>query len=251
MNITRCRRCNKFLMMSALLTLVLAGCASMPRFTEQPFKIDQDEFYRTVQVIALEPLGMPEMKQATEVRAEFESLVTEKLKEAGLSVIASDKYVALRDSLGKQEGGLYDPMTGKKNEAKAKEIQKKVFDELRVQYHIDAVARVFVIPRTAFFSGCTAKWDEAAQDVGECGFFAGGNLYGRITAISLLVAIQDKEEKSLFINAGGIQLTATLKASFIKSHQFEAVATDDLLIDKLKNRTSVAIALGSLIRKQK
>jgi hypothetical protein len=251
MNIARCRRYNKLLAMSVMLT-VLAGCATIPRFTDQPFKVDQEEFYRTVRVVALEPPVIGEIKQAAEAQAEFESLAAEKLKEAGLSVIASDKYGSLRESLGKQDGGLYDPVTGKINEAKAKELQKKIFDELRAQYGIDAVARVVVLPRTAYFSACRARWDGVEQAMASCGFLEGGGNYnGRISAISLLVAIRDKEGKILFMNAGGIQLIARLKTGFFKAAQFESIAPDDLFVDKLKNRAAVDIALDPLIRKQK
>ena len=250
MNSILFRHFKKFLMLSALLTLALTGCA-IPQFTDQPFKIEQEEFYRTIRVVALEPLDMPEMKQTAEARAEFESLVTEKLKEAGLTVIPSDNYAALLQTLGKQDGGLYDPLTGKKNEAKAKEVQKKIYDELRTQHQIDAVARVVVIPASAHFSKCKARWHGVEQELESCNVFSGGGYDGRIAAVSLLVAIENKEEKTLYMNAGGIQLTARLETGFLKATQFVPTEANGLLVDQLKNRESVAIALGPLIRKQK
>ena len=251
MNRIHFRYFKKLLMLSALLALSLTGCA-IPQFTDQPFKVDQEEFYRTIRVVALEPLDMPEMKQAAEARTEFEALVTEKLKEAGLSVIPSEKYAALLQALGKQDGGLYDPLTGKKNEAKTKEVQKKIYDELRTQHQIDAVARVAVIPASAHFNNCSARWHGVEQVLESCNpFFNGGGYNGRISAISLLVAIDNKEEKTIYMNAGGIQLTARLDSGFLKAAQFVPTDANDLLVDQLKNRGSVAIALGPLIKKQK
>lgn len=252
MNIALRIRFIKVLMLLALITSLFAGCAKIPQFTDKPFKIDQDVFHRTVKVIALEPLGLPEMKRAEQVRAEFEPLLIEKLKEAGFTVLPSDKYDALWKSMSKQDGGLYDPMTGKKNEAKVKEIEKKIYDELRAQHQIDAIARVLLIQTTAYFAGCKARWHGVAQDMESCSVLgSGGNYNGRISAISLLVAIRDSEGKTLFMNAGGLQQTSILKTGFFKAAQFENIATDDLFSDKLKNQASVDVALYPLIRKQK
>jgi hypothetical protein len=239
----------KSIVLFSMLVLAIAGCAKIPQFTDKPFTVDKNEFYRTVKVIALEPLVMPEMKQTARVRAEIESNVIKILKEAGFTAIPSDKYEALWTSLSKQEGGLYDPVTGKKNDAKVKEMRGRIREELRTQHQVDAIMRTSVIMTSAHFTSCKARWHGTEQDIGSCGFFT-GNYYGKISVLSLLVQIEGREGTVVFMNAGGIQPAARLKAGLFTSAQFETIEDDALFNDETKNLAAVAIALDPLVRKQ-
>lgn len=55
-HIDRVFKNRKFFVTRATLPQLLFGCARIPQLTDQPFKIDDAEFRRTVKVIALEPI---------------------------------------------------------------------------------------------------------------------------------------------------------------------------------------------------
>jgi hypothetical protein len=227
----------------ALLLMVLSGCVKVPQFTDKPFTADRAEFFRTVKVIALAPMSLTNLKQADRIRASFEADLTEQLKGLGFTVLPSDKFGSLWDSLSKQEGGLYDPATGKRNDDKVKEIRKRVVTELAAQQQFDAVLRPSIFVSAARFSGCTARWNGVEQSIGSC------SLSGRISVLSLLVRIENKEGNVLFRNAGGIQPNVRLKTGFFQSPQFEDLEEEFILYDPERNRVAVATALAPFVRK--
>jgi hypothetical protein len=238
-----------FVALAAAFALALTGCASatVRQFTDKPFVIDNDDFYRTVKVIALEPMMLPDLKQAERVSNEFEWYVSEKLRQAGFTMIPSGSYRALWYSFSKQAGDLYDPLTGRRNDAKIQEIQKRAKEELVSQYQADAILRMSVITTTADFYNCVASWHGTEQGIG-CNVFGTG-LSGKISAISLLIQIERVDGTVLFKNAGGIQPIARAVTGFMKA-EFKPVEADSLFLDTRKNRAAVSIALEPLVSRQ-
>ncbi|HAK59561.1 MAG TPA: hypothetical protein DCO77_04150 [Nitrospiraceae bacterium] len=236
------------LLMVILLSAVIGGCATIPQFTKQPFKIDQAKFHADIKTIALEPLSVSEkLKQADKVEAEFEALIVAKLKEAGFSTISSKKYEKIWKMLVKKEGNLFDPQTGKKDETKIKRVRKQCMEKLSSDSHVDAVLQPRIIVSGAKFSQCKARWNGTEDEVESCSFL-GSNFSGKVPALSLLVRIEDKNGKIAYMNAGGIHVIAKLQTGAFKAAKFIPVNENAYFASKDRNKEAVNIALNPLMK---
>lgn len=82
------------LMAIFIITLIVLGCATAPPYN--PFKLDENEFYSKVKIIALAPIIVPaDLENPEQVKAQFESLSEAKLHEAGFSTIPPDEYATI------------------------------------------------------------------------------------------------------------------------------------------------------------
>lgn len=236
------------LLMIILLSAVIGGCATIPQFTKQPFKMEQTKFYADIKTIALEPLAVPKkMKQAEQVEAEFEAFILAKLKEAGFTTIPSEKYEKIWKALTKNEGALFDPLTGEKDDAKIKRVRKQCIERLNADFHIDAVLQPRIIVSGARFSQCKARWNGQEDEVESCSFL-GSNFYGKVPALSLLVSIEGRDGKVLYVNAGSIQVLAKLPSGIFKSRKFVSVNEETYFAYKDQNQEAVNIALNPLMK---
>src|SRR5262245_41649668 len=78
---------------TGIVVLIGAGCATPPPPPPDPFKIAQDEFDRQIKTLALVPIVMPRgLENPEPVRAKFESLIAAKLQEAGFSMEPSQQF---------------------------------------------------------------------------------------------------------------------------------------------------------------
>lgn len=108
---------------SSFLLLLITACASN---LYNPFRIDQEDFFRKTHGIALAPVEFEFSLQSgkedeaqfnsrlEDIRKKFESVMTTKLTEAGFSVIPSDEYSKIWDQLVKEQGDSLIPPQGKR-----------------------------------------------------------------------------------------------------------------------------------------
>ena len=111
---------------------------------------------------------------------------------------------------------------------------------------VEGVLDVRVIPVVAGFGAGGARWDGANQEIQPGavvkGILLGSWSSGRVGALSLAVWLRDMDDRTLYANAGGIQVTSTL--SF--GGAFVPVPSTELLKDSERNSTAVNLALGQL-----
>jgi len=229
-----------------LCVLLVCGTVAAKKHEEyNPFRIPRDQFRSTVKVIALRNPAIPEgLSRPDEVRANFESLITTELKKAGFEVVPAKEFEALWKEGAEAAGGLFDPATGKLAQAKLDRLYESVFGTLKERFHADAVLGPQFKTTSAKFSSGRATWDGVHQTMtkGFWGAMAGGNSYGSIPAISLIVFIADSQGNDLFVNGGGLQVAVKLGAN----SKFVEVPQDELFANQERNAGAVREALEGL-----
>jgi len=228
-------------------TLIVAGCATAP--PHNPFKIAEEEFHSKIKTIALSPLAVPgDLTDSDPVKAKFESLIQAKLREAGFSVVPSKESGEIFSNMNKQLGGIFDPVTGKRDETKFKAVREHALRELSTKFKADAVLSGGIIAGTARFGGGKASWwgttESVAMSDGFLAAFQVANLSGSIRTLSLVVSIENINGGDAYMNMGGIQLAAKLSGG-----QFVPVPRDKLFASEERIAGAVNYALAPLVRK--
>lgn len=226
------------LLLTTLVAVLMGvGCASTPRYN--PFKIPQDEFYSKIKTIALAQIRVPrDLEDPTPVRSRFESLIDAKLREAGFSTVPSRELEAIFDKVAQQKGGLFDPVTGKPDEARVKSVWENTLLLMRERFNADSVLlpRIEVVD-AEFYEG-EANWDGANE------WFTSRERNGSIRALSLVVVIKDASGLDVYIGRGGIQV-----ASKISGGKFVLLPRAELFANQERNVAAVNVALNPLVRK--
>jgi hypothetical protein len=70
------------------------------------------------------------------------------------------------------------------------------------------------------------------------------NRTGKISALSVVVVIEDTEGKALFVDGGGLSLTSRITGG----DRFEDLPADSLFGNPRRNASSVQLALAALTR---
>jgi len=93
---------------------VVFTLAALPAAADDsPFHIDERDFKRQYEVIALAPVNANDYLQMPEAAArQIEAEVTEELEREGFTVIPSSVLAGIRDTMAERVGGLTDPGTG-------------------------------------------------------------------------------------------------------------------------------------------
>ncbi|HUK99943.1 MAG TPA: hypothetical protein VLX29_03730 [Nitrospirota bacterium] len=235
-----------WLCMLMISTLITSGCA---KYYSYAYKTDIANA-GDLKIIALAPIELSlELPQGDKVRAFFDTTVSEKLSSAGFQVIGSAVFSDKMAALVRERGGVYDSVTGKRDEEKFQDLQKTCKKDLLTTTGANALLRTKVVVVSAFFWGCHgAKWDGVQQDVSTTFliFCANSNMHGRVPAFSLLITLEDSDGKILYFNGGGIEL-ASRYVSNILMGRFEQVPIEELLIDEIRNRHAVELSLAPLL----
>ncbi len=226
--------------------LIIAGCATTPPIN--PFKIAEEDFRRDIKTIALAPVAIPaDIEDADPVKARFEALIQAKLREAGFTVVPSTAAAEIFNSMNKQLGGIFDPLTGKRDEAKAKVAREHARRELGAKFKADAVLFPYIRPGPASFNSGSAKWAGTSESVSLTGGFLGAmqvnQLRGNINALSLIVAIENISRVDAYSDVGGIQLAAKISGG-----RFVPVPRNALFSDEERMEASVNFALARLAK---
>ena len=216
-----------------MVALTGAGCAT------DPLKIAQHIIPGQIKTIALAPVGVPpDLGHPEPVMAKFESLLEAKLREGGFSIVPSREFVEIWKRMAEQVGGYFDPVTGKREEAKFRAVQEHALRELSATFKADALVQARIQPVTVPFRATEATWHGTSQLVE-----GGWQRFGTIGALSLVITIVDSHGVVMYTNAGGIQLLAEFKGN-----QLVLVPRHELFTDEERNAAAVNIALGPLVK---
>jgi hypothetical protein len=146
-----------------------------------------------------------------------------------------------------QLGGFFDPITGKRDEAKFKTAREHLLREVNAMTKADAILHPSIQLVKAGFGNNEARWHGTSESLitgGFWGAFLAGTNNGTSSALSLYVTLEDINGVELYINAGGIQLAAKLSG-----RTFVAVPRNELFADEKRNQAAVNVALNPLIGK--
>jgi len=170
------------------------------------------------------------------------------LSEAGFSVVPSKESEEIFSNMNKQLGGIFDPVTGKRDEAKFKAAREHALRELSTKFKADAVLSAGIIGGTARFGGGKASWWGTSESVAMSeGFLAAlqlGNVSGSIRTLSLAVSIENINGGDAYFNMGGIQLAAKFSGG-----QFVPVPRNQLFASEERITGAVNYALAPLAKK--
>lgn len=211
---------------------LLTGCAGTP--PPSPFKVPEAEFRRQVKTIAIAPLAARDR----ELRANTEELMLlleAKVRGLGYRLLSWEYYrSSLEETIG-EEGGVYDAQRGTRDEVKYKRAYQRALKILRERHGADAVLFPGLETTSAEVYRGEATWDGAAEWIGPV------TLRGDVWALSLVVVINDMQEKRLFVSRAGIQ-------AGVKSEKGKRVnkTARELLADSSRNKEAVEHALAPL-----
>lgn len=234
----------------AIFVAALVGVSCATTAPYDPFKIGKEEFYDRIKMIALTPVLVPEdLEDPEPVKAGFESLIEAKLREAGFSIVPSRESAEIFERMKKQLGGFFDPITGKRDEAKFKAAAEQTRRELSTKFNVDAILHPSIRVVRASFSANRANWHGTSESLTSGGFLEavlGGTYQGTVGALSLLINVEDRNGVDLYLNGGGIQALARLSGG-----KFIPIPRNEILANEERNVTAVNIALEPLVTRSK
>jgi hypothetical protein len=235
-----------------LLIPIEVGCAtSRPPY--EPFTTSREEFFSKVKTIALATFLVPsDLEDPEPIKNKYEALITAKLREAGFTVILSSEYDAVWKRAMEQMGGIFDPITGKPDEAKRNSMKMHTLRELQRTVHADVVLYPRVQAKAVKFFNGIAVWDGATESLVGLQVNNAMNRFlhrmyskysGTVSALSLITIIQDINGVTMYSNGGGIQLLAQLSGG-----SFVPVPRAELFSSEEHYTKSLNLALGSLVK---
>lgn len=238
---------NPSLVKSADLPPPPEGVVSKPA---SPLLVPRDVLLGKVKnvVVAQAAAGDFDVDQAT--RDQLTELVRAELQSLGWQVTVTPAPNEALAAEMKKLGGLYDPLTGKRDEARVTEARKGVFRTLPVTPAPDALMYLVLRRVTVDHDYGDVAWDGVTQNAltlgpVKKGFLTGSSLpalgKGTIHASSLSVTLRDAEDRILYSSRGGLQLVQQLK-----NKEPVSLAPAELFKDPSRFQPAVHVALREL-----
>ena len=229
---------------TGIVVVVVAACAAtVPPYN--PFKIPRTDIEGRIRTVVIVPFVTIQIDSPDAVTTSFEALIATKLRNAGYTVVPSAAYEAVWERAKQQIGGYFDPVTGRRDEAKFKAVRTHALREIADTEKVDATVGCIIRPVTAAFAAGTAYWHGVSEPIATGGFWSRvgtGDSHGTAPALSLVIVMEGIDGQELFVNAGGIQLLQTVEYG-----KFVDVPKAQLLSDAARNATAVDIALAPLV----
>lgn len=231
------RRAGRALVVIGALAL-LAG--ARPALAKPVYAVPEDSLRDRFHRIAFAtPIAYSTDSARDSTAAAFELLLASRLTKAGFEVVAPSVGPAIGRRLVDSLGGLFDPKTGAIDSARSDLVRSRVIAALQDEHGADGILYWRIVQVKASFSSGTAQWDETKEKMEKKGFLgtiAGPSYRGTVPAYSLLVVVDDRTGRSLYMNRVGIAVAATLeKGRFADRSAAEALGDPDrnaMVVDK-------------------
>lgn len=239
----------------AVTSLLLAGCAG--KIEREPFAVEPDLLTRSISTLVLTPVSLPsELDPYADQMEEFDSLIAAMLTRTDFVLIPAREYSTLWEGVMEQVGGLFDPVTGERDEERFAAARGTLFNLLTDLYHPDALLYPEIWIVGAPFSDGTARWDGTSE--GLIGFGtrlidalgaalsgSGSNLpEGTVDALSLAVFIETMEGEELYTNSSGIQVLQKVGRD---PRDVRPVPDEEILSNHDRNRRAILAVLEPLL----
>ena len=232
---------------SLLAAFVALGCATTAPY--EPYQIPREQFHATVRTIAVFRLMLPDdLENPDRVREKFEAMILTALEREGYRTVPPQQVTPIWEEITTQLGGLFDPMTGARDEEKFDTARLHALQEIATRFGADALLHPSIRVVDAKFDSGTARWCGSTQSMQSTGSsmleaLAGMSTSGTIKATCLFVVVEDMSGVDLYKDMGGIEVLGSLVVG-----GFEARPQGELFVDGERNQGAVASALGSLAR---
>jgi len=225
---------------------LIAGCAGHTPY--DPFIVPQDRIYGSIKTIAIAPVTAPsDLGSVDPTRGKFDSLIAGQLRSAGFAVVPPEESAAIWKRVTDSLGGLFNAGTGARDTVKLNTARALAMAELRARFQADAWLHPRIVFASAKFDQGNAQWDGAKQSYQSFGkkfltALFGGGTYGKTSALSLWVDVEDIHGKDLYINQGGLQLYLVPSG-----HDWVKIPSGELYADPARNANAVRLALAPLV----
>ncbi len=231
------------------------------RTTVDPFLISPDDFRTEIHTLVVAPVTAPEDLEISEdALVVMDSLIREEIDTIGFVTAGAEAYSETWVPILERFGGFYDPITGGRNEARHREAQMQLYDELAATFGADAVLYPELWLVDAPFEGGVARWDGTSEDVR---VLAGQvldwvstiaaalaslnadqeNPAGSVSALSLGIVIESIEGAEIYSHAGGIQVLEKMRWN---ERDWQQVSPEELLADRDRLKRAVRLVLRPL-----
>lgn len=238
----------------------LTGCSfQTPEQQYNPFLAPADSVLKVVSAVVVTPLVPPQgVVVSDSVSAQISSLIEDRLRQAGFSVVPRAEYTRIWDGILRQLGGFFDPLTGERDEGKFEAARKELLRELKGRFDTQVLLYAELQVVDALVDGGVASWDGAThdlrgenwpigaafQDTFERDEF-GGRADGVVSAVTLMVAIDGPDGREIYRNFGGLEVLARRdKATAEIEGEFAVRAEPDRVVHAVER------VLGPLLDKK-
>jgi hypothetical protein len=236
-----------------LIVLVTATCVSSPN----PNAITPQRIPDAVETIVLTPVSLPdELAEHAASMEQFDSLITWLLEQTRFDCIPASEYAAIWERILDRTEGLFDSLTGERNEEQFDLARRQLFRRLNTLYRADAILYPEIWVVNAPFADGVARWDGASQALvglgtrlvhalGAALSGSDSNLpSGAVEALSLVVFVEDMQGEELYAHSGGIQVLEKVGGS---PRDRTAVPEEEWFADRARNRKAVELALDPIV----
>ena len=198
-------------------------------------------------VVALLPTEIPRVADRAVIAADFQQRLTAKLESNGYQVIPADVYGATYKALLLESGGIYDPITGERDEQKFANISQRARQTVADSHGATAFLESEILNREITFKGRFAVFggvlSEAFAKGARSGFVSRELRAGVVNALYLRTTLLSPSGETLYENHGGIQLLTRQGASGLVA----AEPPDALLKTADYNDEAVHLALRNML----
>lgn len=221
----------------SLATALLLACVAVPTRSD-PFAVPRQLFFDSVETIVVTSTSVVgEVTIADSILTQFENVIEDKLRAAGLSVVPASEYAEIWDRIAGETGGFFDPYTGERDEESFQTAAGRLRTELVERFDPDAFLYPEIWEVEAPFSVGEAYWAGVTQSV-----TGGGGYSGDVLATTLLVAIQDTSGNELYTKEAGIQVL-----EYMLQGEFTRLNSEQLFGDSTFVPAAVSRALDPLL----
>lgn len=183
-----------------------------------PFAIPRADLVAAIKTIGLMPVDVDDsVPDADALASVLEQQITQRLQQAGFTVLPPDAMREIRARAQAAIGGVYDPMTGARLPERYAALQEFSQHEYHMHHPVDAVLHADVVRRRVTFTRGVATWDGVSEQISSSRTSAGvqralsllapgkGTLWeAHAGALSLVVTLADPRGNTLYSRAGGV-----------------------------------------------
>lgn len=188
-----------------------------PRKIASPLQIPRDEILASVHQVVVMPLNTGKFEMPAEIQTRYLENIKTELQKLNLELIVSPKAMDIFANEFQKAGPMYDPLTGKQNEARIKATRKKAIQA--IDPTADAILITSLVKVNAPHFHGDSKWDGASQNAVDLGPVKKRGIFeapensseGSVSAVSLNLQLRDLDDKILYLSRGGIQLIQQLQ----------------------------------------
>jgi hypothetical protein len=188
---------------------------------KSPLLVPRDQILSSVKRVALSPITSFDFETPEDVQKRLLEQVRAELAPLGWEIVDSPKAreVLLTKMM---ESQAFDPLTGKRDEARVTEVRKSVFRNLGTAQPPDAIVWLTLVKTSALQKSGDVEWDGVDQNAFSRGpvvrkFWSGsavpGAGTGGIAVSSLNVYISDGNDTALYQGRGGVEVLQSIKVT--------------------------------------